>query len=66
MARIKAVTKRNKTEDLLKAGNIVLQAKKDNIKLKFISKYNNEIKPMSYKEIVELKEIDKEVSEKVK
>ena len=56
----------NIMKNSMKAGNIVLQAKKDNIKLKFISKYNNEIKPMSYKEIVELKEIDKEVSEKVK
>ena len=56
----------NIIKNSMKAGNIVLQAKKDNIKLKFINKYNNEIKPMSYKEIVELKEIDKKVSEDVK
>ena len=56
----------NIMKNSMKAGNIVLQAKKDNIKLKFISKYNNEIKPMSYKEIVELKEIDKKISENVK
>lgn len=56
----------NIMKNSMKAGNIVLQAKKDNIKLKFINKYNNEIKPMSYKEIVELKEIDKKVAEDLK
>ena len=51
----------NIIKNIMKASNIVLQAKKDKIKLSFKANYNNEIKPMSYKEIVELKELDKNI-----
>ena len=50
----------------MKASNLILEAKRNNIKLKFKSNYNNEIKPMTYKEIVELKELDKKISSDVK
>ena len=53
-------------KNILKANKIVLEGKKNNFKLSFKEKYNNEIKPMSYKEIVELKDLDKKVQEDVK
>ena len=53
-------------KNCMKAHNILLKAKKDKIKLSFKENYNNEIKPMSYKEIVELKELDKVVANELK
>ena len=56
----------NIVKNIMKASNLILEAKRNNIKLKFKSNYNNEIKPMTYKEIVELKELDKKISSDVK
>lgn len=56
----------NIIKNAMKASNLVLQAKKDKIKLSFKNIYNNEIKPMSYKEIVTLKELDKKVQLEVR
>lgn len=56
----------NIIKNIMKASKLVLQAKKDQIKLSFKAKYDNEIKPMSYKEIVELKELDKEIGSNVR
>ena len=51
---------------MMKATNLILEAKRNKIKLSFKNNYNNEIKPMSYKDIVELKELDKKVINDVK
>ena len=56
----------NIIKNSMKASNLILEAKRNNIKLKYKPNYNNEIKPMSYKEIVELKELDKKVQNEVK
>ncbi|MBQ8891691.1 MAG: alanine--tRNA ligase [Bacilli bacterium] len=56
----------NIIKNSMKASNLILEAKRNNIKLKYKPNYNNEIKPMSYKEIVELKELDKKVQNDVK
>jgi len=56
----------NIIKNIMKASNLVLEAKRNNIKLSFKNNYNNEIKPMSYKEIVELKELDKKITETVR
>ena len=56
----------NIIKNMMKASNIILEAKRNNIKLTFKQKYNNETKPMSYKEIVELKLLDKQIGNDVK
>ena len=56
----------NIIKNSMKISNLILEAKRNNIKLKYKQNYNNEIKPVSYKEIVELKEIDKKVQNDVK
>ena len=56
----------NIIKNSMKASNLILEARRSNIKLKYKPNYNNEIKPMSYKEIVELKELDKKVQNEVK
>ncbi len=53
-------------KNIMKASNILMQAKKENIKLKFKVDYDNEIKPMSYKDIINLKELDKSITNQVK
>ena len=56
----------NIIKNVMKASNLILEAKRNKIKLSFKSNYNNEIKPMSYKEIIELKELDKKIASDVK
>ena len=56
----------NIVKNIMKASNLILEAKKNKIKLTFKSNYNNEIKPMSYKEIIELKELDKKIAADVR
>ena len=56
----------NIIKSLMKASNLILEAKRNKIKLVFKDNYDNEIKPMSYKEIVELKNLDKQIQNDVK
>ena len=56
----------NIIKNMMKASNLILEAKRNKIKLTFKDKYNNEIKPMSYKEIIELKNLDKQIGNDVK
>ena len=53
-------------KNMMKATNLILDAKKHKIKLTFKNDYDNDIKPMSYKDIVELKDLDKKIQIEVK
>ena len=56
----------NIIKNIMKATNLILEAKRNKIKLSYKYNYNNEVKPMSYKDIVELKELDKTIANDVK
>ena len=56
----------NIIKNMMKASNLILEAKRNKIKLTFKDNYNNEIKPISYKDIVELKNLDKQIGNDVK